>query len=123
MNLMRLISAVKNKFGFAEEEFVISAVNSLEHRIRQDMLIPAGIEHRKMPLDASADIYTPLLLPEECLNLYFYHIACLMSAEECDSEQCDIYKKLFNQLYSEIATDFRKKYCPVILNRIGGKGV
>ncbi len=123
MNLMKLISAVKNKFGFAEEEFVVSAVNTLEQRIRQDILIPAGIEHRKEHINVSADMYTPLLLPKECFNLYFYYVACLMSAEECDSEQCDIYKKLFNQLYGETAADFRKKYCPVILNRIGGKGV
>lgn len=123
MNLISLISSVKNKFGFAEEDFVLSAVNSLEQRIRQDMLIPAGIEHRKEPINVSADMYTPLLLPKEYFNVYFYYVACLMAAEECDSEQYEVYKNLFNQLYSETAADFRKKYCPIILNRIGGKGV
>lgn len=120
MCCLKLISVLKEHFGFAETEFVISAVNSLENRIRRDMFIPAGIKHRKEPLNSDVDLRTRFILDENAFNMYFYYTAYLMAAEECDSEQTKLYKSLFEQTYSEISADFRRNYIPVVSHKIGG---
>lgn len=123
MEIIRLISALNEKFGFADGDFVCAAVNSLEKRIREEILAPAGIIHRKTPLDPDKDMHTALLLEDDCFNLYFYYTAALISAEQCDSERANIYKDLFNQMYRETAVAFRRKYCPVSDLKIGGRGI
>lgn len=113
MTLNKIQLWAKREFNYADEEFITDCVNELEHRIVNEILVPAGIEHREEGLDRKGDLRKNLLLPNEHFNLYTAYIAMNICAHSNDGEMAEFYSALFDNLMSMVKAEYRRKYVPV----------
>ncbi len=112
MTLEKLMVAVKKEMPDADGEIICRAVNELEHRIREEIFIPAGIVCRKDLLDFKKDHSTALILGDEQTALYISYVCASISLLESDVQKYNDFSASFNQRFMELAVEYRRRYLP-----------
>jgi len=120
MTLQQLIHIIKKDFSNASSSDICRIVNELEYRISKEILKPAGLPCREQLLLDKTDMNTPLLIGEQYLVIYTSYISAFISMLESDWERANAFSEIFNQKYSEFATQIRKSHIPVTKTAIKG---
>lgn len=120
MTLQQLIHIIKKDFPKANSADICRVVNELEYRISKEILKPAGLPYREQLLLEKTDLNTPLLIGEQYLVIYTSYISAFISMLESDWERANALSEIFNQKYSELATEIRKSHIPVTKTAIKG---
>lgn len=120
MTLIELIQQIKISYPDADTVQICRSLNELEYRISEDVLKPAGLPYRAKPLDLNNDQKTNLIIGDGYSAMYIAYISAFLSMSECDFESANAHSALFNQKYTELSTEIRRKHLPVSKTHLKG---
>ena len=120
MTLFDILTATKERFPNAKAEEVCRIVNEVEKRLVDEIFSPHGIKVRTERLTAETDIYSPLILNGEDILIYVYFVFSIYSLKELDFSAANAYSAAFNEKFSDLSVNYRRKFLPVKNTLISG---
>ncbi len=120
MTLKDVIIAAEEIAGNNDDRKICQLVNQLEATIFSEIISPYKKCDPPAELHYKNDLESSLLLPSSQKSLYTDYICSRLFLEEGDFENSNAYSGLFNQHFSDLATQARRNNRPLKSKGIGG---
>lgn len=120
VTLIELTQLIKKSYPSADTAQIFKVINELEYRISEDILKPAGLPHRTEVLNENDNQNTALIIGDGYLTIYTSYVFAFLAMLESDFETANAHSALFNEKYSELATEIRRKYLPISNTYLNG---